>query len=102
VRLKAAGEPETAIQDASKAHKHSRNRRFKPISARPCQQSPAKNRHDAEVQQVPSTTVVDRRLAAVSRAFGSGSEERGIGDAFAIGTSAADAQRRAIRAREGE
>jgi hypothetical protein len=26
-----------------KPHKHSRNRRFKPISARPCQQSPAKN-----------------------------------------------------------
>jgi hypothetical protein len=58
--------------------------------------------NSALFQQVPSTTVVDRRLAAVSRAFGSGSEERGIGDAFAIGTSAADAQRRAIRAREGE
>jgi hypothetical protein len=53
-------------------------------------------------QQVLSTTVVDRRLAVESRASGSGSAEREIGVVFAIGTSAADAQRRAIRAREGE
>lgn len=51
---------------------------------------------------LPNTTVVDRRLAAENRAFGSGSEERGTDDTFAIGTSAADAQRCAIRARAGE
>jgi len=49
-----------------------------------------------------STTVVDRRLAEESLVSGSGSAEREIGVFFAIGTSAADAQRRAIRAREGE
>jgi hypothetical protein len=49
-----------------------------------------------------STTVVDRKLAPVSCISGSGSEERGIDDAFAIGTSGEDAQRRAIRVREGE
>jgi hypothetical protein len=53
-------------------------------------------------QQVPSATVVDRRLAEESLVSGSGSAEREIGVFFAIGTSAADAQRRAIRAREGE
>jgi hypothetical protein len=50
----------------------------------------------------PNTTVVDRRSGAGSHAFGSGSEVRGIDDAFAIGTNAEDAQRRAIRARAGE
>jgi hypothetical protein len=50
----------------------------------------------------PNTTVVDRRLAEESLVSGSGSAEREIGVFFAIGTSAADAQRRAIRAREGE
>lgn len=49
-----------------------------------------------------NTTVVDRRLAAEIRVSGSGSAEREIDVVFAIGTSAVDAQRRAIRAREGE
>jgi hypothetical protein len=49
-----------------------------------------------------SATVVDRRLAVVRHVSGSGSEERGIDDAFAIGTTGEDAQRRAILAREGE
>ena len=46
-----------------------------------------------------STTVVDRRLAGASRAFGSGSEELGIDAFFASETSAADVQCRAILAR---
>jgi len=33
--------------------KDPQNRRFEPISEKPGQQSPTKNRHDAEVQQVP-------------------------------------------------
>src|ERR1700730_8162183 len=33
--------------------KDSQNRRFKPISEKPGQQSPAKNRHGDEVQQAP-------------------------------------------------
>src|SRR3984893_8212178 len=35
--------------------KDSQNRRFKPISEKPGQQSPAKNRHGDEVQQAPRT-----------------------------------------------
>ena len=50
----------------------------------------------------PNTTVVDRRLAEESRVSGSGSAEREIDVVFAIGTSAVDAQRRAIHARKGE
>ena len=53
-------------------------------------------------EDAPSTTVVDRRSEAVNHAFGSGSTEHEIDVVFAIGTSAADAQRRAIRARAGE
>ena len=49
-----------------------------------------------------NTTVVDRRSAAASLVSDSDSTGRGIDDAFAIGTSGEDAQRRAIRAREGE
>ena len=49
-----------------------------------------------------STTVVDKRSAAASLVSDSDSTGRGIDDAFAIGTSGEDAQRRAIRAREGE
>jgi len=49
-----------------------------------------------------STTVVDRRSVEANRAFDSGSGERGIDVFFAIGTSKEDAQRRAIRAKEGE
>ena len=49
----------------------------------------------------PSTTVVDRRSGAGSHVCGSGSEVHGIDVVFAIGTSAADAQRRAILARAG-
>jgi hypothetical protein len=49
-----------------------------------------------------STTVVDRRSAVASLVSDSDSTGRGIDDAFAIGTSGEDAQRRAIRAREGE
>jgi hypothetical protein len=55
-----------------------------------------------DLEQAIFTTVADRRLAVESRASGSGSAEREIDVVFAIGTSAADAQRRAIRAREGE
>ncbi len=50
---------------------------------------------------VSSTTVVDRRLVAAIRAFGSGSEEHETGAVFAIATSGEDAQRRTILAREG-
>ena len=50
----------------------------------------------------PNTTVVDRRLVAASLVSDSDSIGRGIDDAFAIGTIGEDAQRRAIRAREGE
>ena len=46
-----------------------------------------------------STTVVDRRWVGEKRAFGSGSEGHGIDASFAIATSAADVQRRAILAR---
>jgi len=46
-----------------------------------------------------STTVVDRRPVEAIRAFGSDSVAHGIDVFFAIGTSAADVQRRAIRAR---
>ena len=49
----------------------------------------------------PNTTVVDRRSGAESHVCGSGSEVHGIDVVFAIGTSAADAQRRAILARAG-
>lgn len=45
-----------------------------------------------------NTTVVDRRLVTGSRVSGSGSESHGIGVVFAIGTSGAGGQRRAIRA----
>src|SRR5216683_2719353 len=50
----------------------------------------------------PNTTVVDRRQGEASLVYGSGSEEQGIGVVFAMWTSAADVQRRAIRARAGE
>ena len=53
-------------------------------------------------QSFPNTTVVDSRWAEASRVFGSGIEGRGIGAVFAIGTSAADVQRRAILARAVE
>jgi hypothetical protein len=46
-----------------------------------------------------STTVVDRRPVEAIRAFGSDSVAHGMDVFFAIGTSAADVQRRAIRAR---
>ena len=46
----------------------------------------------------PSTTVVDRALAALNRAFGSGSTWLGIDVVFATGTNAADVQVRAIPA----
>jgi hypothetical protein len=49
-----------------------------------------------------STTVVDRRSAEANHVFCSGNAEHEIDVVFAIGTSAADAQRRAIRARAGE
>ena len=52
-----------------------------------------------QVATQPSTTVVDRRSGAGSHVCGSGSKVHGIDVVFAIGTSAADAQRRAIRAR---
>jgi hypothetical protein len=52
-------------------------------------------------QHAASTTVVDRRSGAGSHVCGSGSEVHGIDGVFAIGTSAADAQRRAILARAG-
>jgi hypothetical protein len=52
VRLKADGEPETTLHNASQPHKDSRNRRFQPISPKPRQQSPANSRHVDEVQQV--------------------------------------------------
>ena len=45
-----------------------------------------------------NTTVVDRAMAAVSRAFDSGSAWLGIDVVFATGTNAADVQDRAIRA----
>jgi len=48
------------------------------------------------------TTVVDRRSAEANHVFCSGNAEHEIDVVFAIGTSAADAQRRAIRARAGE
>jgi len=48
--------------------------------------------------EASSTTVVDRRLVTGSRVSGSGSESHGIGVVFAIGTSGAGGQRRAIRA----
>jgi len=48
-----------------------------------------------------STIVVDRRPVDLNRAFDSGSGERGIDVVFAIGTSKEDAQRRAIRAKQG-
>jgi hypothetical protein len=48
-----------------------------------------------------STTVVDKRLVAEILVCGSGNAARGIGVVFAIGTSAGDSQRRAIRARAG-
>jgi hypothetical protein len=51
------------------------------------------------VAKAPSTTVVDRRPVEAIRAFGSDSVAHGIDVFFAIGTSAADVQRRAIRAR---
>jgi hypothetical protein len=44
------------------------------------------------------TTVVDRALAAASRAFDSGSRWPGIDVVFAIETNAADVQDCAIRA----
>ena len=47
----------------------------------------------------PSTTVVDRRPVEAIRAFGSDSVAHGMDVFFAIGTSAADVQHRAIRAR---
>ena len=49
-----------------------------------------------------STTVVDRRSAEANHVFCSGNAEHEIDVVFAIGTSAADAQRRAIRASAGE
>jgi hypothetical protein len=52
--------------------------------------------------QTHSTTFVDRRLAEARHVFCSGSAEHEIDVVFAIGTSAADAQRRAIRAGAGE
>jgi hypothetical protein len=52
--------------------------------------------------EVPNTTVVDRRLAVESRVSDNGSGEREIDVVFAIGTSAVDAQCRAIHARKGE
>ena len=54
------------------------------------------------MRRAPNTTVVDKRLAVESRASGSGGAEREMDVFFVIGTSAADVQRRAIRAREGE
>ena len=53
-------------------------------------------------QRVRLTTVADSRLAAEILVSCSGSVEQGIGIVFAIATSAVDAQRRAIRAREGK
>jgi hypothetical protein len=50
-------------------------------------------------QQVPSTTVVDKRLVEVSRVSGSGSAVRGIDAVFSSRTSAEGVQRRAILAR---
>ena len=65
--------------------------------------SPSASRpSDSRNAVTPSTTVVDRRLAEESRVSGSGSAEREIDVVFAIGTSAVDAQRRAIHARKGE
>jgi hypothetical protein len=49
--------------------------------------------------RLSSTTVVDRRWVGETRAFGNDSEERGIDASFAIATSGADVQRRAILAR---
>jgi hypothetical protein len=65
-------------------------------------QSPGKTPQSGEFQQVPSTTVVDRRPVEAILAFDSGSEEHGTDVSFAIGTSKEDAQRRAIRARAAE
>jgi hypothetical protein len=75
---------------------------FKQISNMKKRKSPGKTPQSGEFQQVPSTTVVDRRSAEASHVFCSGNAEHEIDVVFAIGTSAADAQRRAIRARAGE
>jgi hypothetical protein len=54
-----------------------------------------------EFQQVPSTTVVDRRHEEEIHAFGSGSAVHGMDVFFSTATSEEDAQRRAILAAAG-
>jgi hypothetical protein len=69
----------------------------------PCQSILCRIRFPFELFPQPVyTTVVDRRSAAASHVYGSGSKEHRIDVVFAIETSAAGVQRRANRARVDE